>query len=239
MARRLKFLLICLALVPITLLLITATSADTSPGPSFGVRVSSLPVSTPASPEPDATSDAGRLVEPPVSDPPTQVEVGHQAYWFSCMVCHGDRGQGLTDEWRNVNPPEDRNCWQSRCHAPNHPPDGFEIPRTAPTVIGTGTLSGFQTAADLNEYLRATMPWPFPNIMTDEQYWGLVAYLGDANRVVLGREPLAPDNAATVLMGLHYAPGQEPNLKLEWVVTLGVLALLLSTLFLHLLSRTR
>jgi hypothetical protein len=100
-------------------------------------------------------------------------------------------------------------------------------------------LSGFQTAADLNEYIRATMPWPFPGIMTDKQYWGLVAYLGDANRVVLGKEPLGPDNAATVLMGLHYAPGQQPNLTLEWVVTLGVLALLLSTLFLHLLSRTR
>ncbi|MFN2165657.1 MAG: hypothetical protein ACK2U9_05310, partial [Anaerolineae bacterium] len=134
-----------------------------------------------------------RLEVPPMSDPPTQIEIGHLEYWMSCMVCHGDRGQGLTEEWRTVLDPMDMNCWQSKCHAPNHPPEGFQIPRTSPLVIGPGALSGYQTAEDLFEYLRDTMPWPFPGLFQDQQYWGLTAYLLDENGVDLGKQLVDPE----------------------------------------------
>jgi hypothetical protein len=141
-----------------------------------------------------------RLEVPPMSDPPTQIEIGHLEYWMSCMVCHGDRGQGLTQEWRSVLDPADQNCWQSRCHAANHPPEGFQIPREAPLVMGTGALSGYRTASELFEYMRVEMPWSFPGLFDDQTYWALTAYLADANGVDLPPEPLGPENGDGVLL---------------------------------------
>jgi mono/diheme cytochrome c family protein len=139
-----------------------------------------------------------RLAPPPMSDPPTQVEQGHYAYYLSCMVCHGDRGQGLTEEWRGALDPADRNCWQSRCHAPNHPPEGFELPHHAPPLIGPGKLAHYQTAARLYEFIHTRMPWQAPGILSDEEYWQLTAFLVDANGIPLGEIPLGPENAANL-----------------------------------------
>jgi hypothetical protein len=139
-----------------------------------------------------------RLAPPPMSDPPTQVELGHYAYYLSCMVCHGDRGQGLTEEWRGALDPADQNCWQSKCHAANHPPEGFELPRNAPPIIGPDRLGHYQTAAGLYEYLKTRMPWQAPGILSDEEYWQLTAFLIDVNGVPLGDTILGPDNAANV-----------------------------------------
>ncbi len=141
-----------------------------------------------------------RLAKPQLSSPPKQTELGHVEYWMSCMVCHGDRGQGLTEEWRSVLDPEDMNCWQSKCHAPNHPPEGFEIPQQAPMVIGPGALSGYRTATDLFKYLRVAMPWSFPGLFDDKTYWNLTAYLAEANSVDLPSRPLGPDNGHKVLL---------------------------------------
>ncbi|MBI3958568.1 MAG: hypothetical protein HY328_07150 [Chloroflexi bacterium] len=124
-----------------------------------------------------------RLSPPPVSDPPTLVELGHTEYYLYCMVCHGDRGQGLTEEWRNAGDPADANCWQSRCHAANHPPDGFELPRYAPPVIGDYTLARFATIGDLHEYIQFSMPWHMPGFLEDEQYQRIAVYLADANGI--------------------------------------------------------
>jgi hypothetical protein len=142
------------------------------------------------------------------------------------MVCHGDRGQGLTEEWRTVLDPADRNCWQSKCHAPNHPPEGFEIPRTSPPVIGEGSLVNYATAADLFEYLRGEMPWPFPGLFNDEEYWRLTAYLVEANDVDFGQPTLGPENAAGLLMRSQLVQRHHTDFGLERMVT-GVTVLLL------------
>ena len=55
----------------------------------------------------------------------SQLEYGAEVYRLVCQDCHGNRGQGLTDEWRATWAPADQNCWQSKCHAANHPPEGF------------------------------------------------------------------------------------------------------------------
>ncbi len=122
-----------------------------------------------------------RLAPPPLSDPPTLVELGHTQYYLYCMVCHGDRGQGLTAEWRNAGDPADANCWQSRCHASNHPPDGFELPRYAPPLIGDYALARFATIGDLHQYIQLAMPWHMPGFLEDEQYRRIAVYLADAN----------------------------------------------------------
>lgn len=174
-----------------------------------------------------------RLARPPMSDPPTQVELGHAEYWMSCMVCHGDRGQGLTDEWRSVLDPADMNCWQSKCHAPNHPPEGFEIPRQAPLVIGPGALTGYQTAADLFAYMRIYMPWSFPGLFEDDVYWNLTAYLADANGVDLPQEPLSPDNGDEVLMLPQLVQTHHTAIEVEQMVAGVVVGLLLVATILY------
>lgn len=122
-----------------------------------------------------------RLAPPPISDPPTSVESGHYEYYLYCMVCHGDRGQGLTEEWRNAGDPADANCWQSRCHASNYPPGGFELPHYAPALIGDYALARFATIGDLYDYIRLSMPWHMPGALKDEQYRLIAIYLADAN----------------------------------------------------------
>ena len=124
-----------------------------------------------------------RLAPPPISDPPTLVESGHYEYYLYCMVCHGDRGQGLTEEWRNAGDPADANCWQSRCHASNYPPGGFELPRYAPPLIGDYTLARFATIGDLHDYIQLSMPWHMPGALEDEQYRRIAIYLADANGI--------------------------------------------------------
>lgn len=161
---------------------------------------------------------ADRLAPPPLSDPPTQIELGHWHYNFSCMVCHGDRGQGLTPEWRTALDPADRNCWQARCHGPSHPPYGFEIPKTAPMIIGAGALSGYRTTADLFNYLRAKMPWSYPGLFEDTVYWELTAYLSDVNKVDLGDAPLGPDRAEQILVMPELAQTHHSDIRVELII---------------------
>jgi len=135
---------------------------------------------------------ASRMAPPFMSDPPTHLEWGRYNYWLSCMVCHGDRGQGLTDEWRLANgDPNGENCWQARCHAASHPPEGFEFPRYIPPVISEYSLLRFATVGDLQRYMKETMPWYAPGLLDDETYWQLAAYLADANGVQ--EDPENPD----------------------------------------------
>src|SRR5512134_251602 len=63
----------------------------------------------------------------------TQLDYGQEIYRLVCSACHGDVGQGLTPEWRSTWAPEDQNCWKSKCHGQNHPPDGFTFP-VAPAI---------------------------------------------------------------------------------------------------------
>ena len=117
---------------------------------------------TPTLPPPAMPTMQDRLAAPPTVYPPTQADQGAQVYWLVCMVCHGDRGQGLTDEWRMVGGAQDQNCWQSKCHAPNHPPHGFVFQKYVPPVIAPGLLTRFATALDLHDFIQNNMPWQAP-----------------------------------------------------------------------------
>ena len=149
-----------------------------------------------SSPEPTPTPD--RLAKPTLPAEPNQADLGAIDYWFSCMVCHGDRGQGLTEEWRAASGPEDMNCWQSRCHASNHPPEGFELPLYAPRLIGPGALGRFETAADLHDFIATEMPWQMPGNLDQDTYWRMTAFLLRENDSISGQIELGPDNAAQV-----------------------------------------
>jgi quinol-cytochrome oxidoreductase complex cytochrome b subunit len=125
---------------------------------------------------PTPTFDLARLDRPPVNDPPSQLDEGKLIYWSVCMACHGDTGQGLTDAWRDSFG-EDRDCWTSKCHASNHPPQGFEFPKLVPSLSGEGRLLRFVNANQLYKYNLAKMPWWDPGSLTKEKALAVTAYL--------------------------------------------------------------
>lgn len=147
-----------------------------------------------------------RLVAPPMPANPTQADEGAHVYWLSCMACHGDVGQGLTEEWRMAWAEGDQNCWQSKCHAANHPVEGFLLPYTIPPVVGEGILNKYATANDLYAFIKARMPWHMPSSLPDDQYWQLTSFLVRANG--FGDVTLNPANAAAVKLA---APAAEPE----------------------------
>ena len=119
-----------------------------------------------------------RLAEPTLPVSPSQADYGAQNYWLSCMPCHGDKGQGLTDEFRTTYPPEDQNCWESGCHGPRPYENGFTLPKQIPALIGPDAALGkFSNAATLKAFIKSAMPFWKPGSLTDKETWQITAFL--------------------------------------------------------------
>jgi cytochrome c len=146
----------------------------------------------------DITPTVDRLAEPTLPAVPSQADHGAQVYWLSCMPCHGDKGQGLTDEFRATYPPEEEYCWESGCHGANPYESGFTLPKKIPAVIGDTTLAKFADAAQLNAYIRATMPFWNPGSLTEEESWRVTAFLLRQNNLWNASMELNASNAADV-----------------------------------------
>jgi quinol-cytochrome oxidoreductase complex cytochrome b subunit len=127
-------------------------------------------------------------------------------FWSICLSCHGDKGQGLTDEWRQVGFGEDMNCWKSKCHALNHPTPGFNFPRQVPPVIGANTLQRFTTALELKVYIKSLMPWWDPGSLSEKDSWNLTAYLLRENGVLPRSAQLTPKSADLAPVHLPIRP---------------------------------
>lgn len=126
---------------------------------------------------------------------PTQRDQGIEVFERRCSTCHGDKGQGLTLEWRQTWPKEDQNCSTPKCHGAQHPSDGFEIKDNyAPAIIGPGTLTRFQMAQDLFNFISTRMPMQAPGTLSQDDYWALTAFLLAAHGVPADEADL---NAAT------------------------------------------
>jgi mono/diheme cytochrome c family protein len=106
----------------------------------------------------------------------SQVEYGHEVYRLVCSACHGDKGQGLTPEWRATWAPADQNCWQSKCHGYSHPSDGFLLPYSPP-ITQAILEARYGTALDLFDDIKRTMPWYSPGSLTDHDAWTVTAYV--------------------------------------------------------------
>ncbi len=150
---------------------------------------------------PQATPTPDRLAEPTLPANPSQADLGAQEYWLSCLPCHGDHGQGLTDEFRSTYPTEDQYCWASGCHGKRPYDNGFTLPMTVPAIIGRGTLQKFENAAMLRSYIYAAMPYWKPGSLTEEQTWRITAYLLRENGLWDAREELNASNANRVSVG--------------------------------------
>lgn len=142
---------------------------------------------------PAATPD--RLAQPTLPVAPSQADLGSQVYWLSCLPCHGDVGQGLTDEFRAAYPPEDQYCWERGCHGENPYESGFKLPQTIPAVVGPGALDKYANAAQLNSYIRAAMPYWKPGSLTEDEAWKVTAFLMRENGLWDAREEINASNA--------------------------------------------
>lgn len=140
---------------------------------------------------PPSNDDSWIIIDLPATA--TQLEYGAEVYRLVCKACHGDKGQGLTDDWRAQWSPEDQNCWQSKCHAANHPPEGFYMP-IAPAVVGL-PVQIFDTALDLFNYIHNFMPWHNRGSMTEKDSWSVTAYILKMNNIEPGVElnPMTAD----------------------------------------------
>jgi cytochrome c len=188
------------------------------PEPSTGVAVgnTATPAPTQALPEAGSEDEPGkpaagmsnpempdmfdRLAQPTLPAHPNQADLGGQVYYFVCMACHGDQGQGLSPEWVAAWELGDQTCWSSKCHASNHPQEGFELPKFIPAVVSPSVVYRFETALDLHDYLQEKMPWHAPGSLKEEEYWQLTAYLVRENGIDSGQAPLDAARASAIRM---------------------------------------
>jgi mono/diheme cytochrome c family protein len=180
-----------------------------------------------------------RLAEPTLPANPSQADKGAQVYWLSCLPCHGDRGQGLTEEFKQTYPAEDRNCWNSGCHGKRPYENGFTLPLTVPAIIGSGTLQKFPNASVLRSYIFAAMPFWKPASLTEEQSWQVTAFLLRENNLWTAGEELTASNADLVRVSTTQAvatpqPPAAPaaSWKLSPIYFMVVFIVLLLVLFL-------
>ena len=179
-----------------------------------------------------------RLAEPTLPASPSQADYGAQVYWLNCSACHGDRAQGLTDEFRSQYPPEDQNCWKSHCHGNVTYENGFKIPKVVPQLIGPGSLAKFSTAANLYGFIRAAMPFQKPNSLTEEQYYQIVAFLLSQNALIDRQTEVNDSNAASIIVSRatpvvtpQQAEVQKGSGTFLWVTLISALVILALVMF--------
>jgi mono/diheme cytochrome c family protein len=121
------------------------------------------------------------LSEPIVPDNPSEYDLGRNWYWHNCMTCHGDVGQGLTDEFRAIWPEDHQNCWAHGCHGGHNGDEGFPIPTVVPPLVNESKLVRFTSQQAFYEYLKSTHPPQDPGGLTDEEYQAIVKFVFSLN----------------------------------------------------------
>lgn len=148
------------------------------------------------------TPKASWLILPELPETATEADYGAEIYRLVCQDCHGNVGQGLTEEWRREGfAPEDQNCWQAKCHSGSHPVDGFVLPQYVPPVAGEASLTRFNTSLDLYNFIRAAMPYHNPGSLLEREYWQLTAFIVRMNDLDPMTAPL--DEARAAQLALH------------------------------------
>lgn len=174
------------------------------------------------------------LVEPPLPPNPTEYELGRNLYWHWCMTCHGDRGQGLTDEFRSIWEPEHQNCWGRGCHSGRPGETGFPIPTVVPALVDENHLARFTSRQDLADFLEATHPPQSPGILKTGEYQAIALFVFALN----GRSPGEVSPAATLAPMPTQLPPSQASAPGSFVTsTVIVLAVFLSIVLALLLKR--
>ncbi len=127
---------------------------------------------------PSPTPEPDPLAIPVLPDNPSPIDLGRVTYYYHCMPCHGDKGQGLTDEWRGVWVEDHQNCWSRGCHGGKPDDEGFPIPRFVPPVMPPyASLARYGSVDDLSEFLHTSHPPQSPGVLDEADCQNLAAYL--------------------------------------------------------------
>jgi hypothetical protein len=117
------------------------------------------------------------FLQPPLPPNPTGYELGRYLYWRHCMPCHGDRGQGLTDQFRGMWVEDHQNCWARGCHSGKYADDSFYVPTIVPALVNTDHLARFPSQEDLLDYLETTHPPQDPGFLEEGEYHALAFFV--------------------------------------------------------------
>jgi mono/diheme cytochrome c family protein len=147
------------------------------------------------------------LVEPPLPPNPSEYELGRNLYWHWCMTCHGDRGQGLTDEFRGIWDPDHQNCWGRGCHSGRPGEEGFPIPTVVPALVSEAQLARFASLQELADYLEGTHPPQSPGILKSEEYHAIALFVFTMNE----RPPLEITPSAAPAFTPMKVPATTPD----------------------------
>ena len=146
------------------------------------------------------TPTIDRLAKPTLPANPDMADKGAQDYWLYCSPCHGDKAQGLTDDFRMQYPKEDQYCWNSGCHGKRPYPNGWTIPRYVPALVGENALKRFPNGAVLKAYIQLKMPFQTPGNLKDAEYWRLAAFLLKQNGYWDGQGTLDEQTAQSIVI---------------------------------------
>jgi hypothetical protein len=138
--------------------------------------LSPTPPARAASPSP--TPEPDPLAIPVLPENPTPSDLGRVTYYYHCMPCHGDKGQGLTDQWRSVWVEDHQDCWSRGCHSGRPGDQGFPIPRFVPPVMSPFTsLTQFSSLDELASFLHTSHPPQSPGILDETESQDLAVFL--------------------------------------------------------------
>ena len=152
------------------------------------------------------------LAQPDLPPNPTNHEMGRYLFWRHCMPCHGDVGQGLTDDFRALW--EDHaNCWDRGCHGGRKEDEGFPIPTIIPAIVNTDHLNQFASEEELFVFLKATHPPQYPGYLEDDEYHDIVTVLFSMNERVPEEVVVIPTSSPTPTVALVIVPTSTPETK--------------------------
>ena len=149
------------------------------------------------------------FAEPPLPPNPTEYELGRNLFWKWCMACHGDKGQGLTDEFRGMWVPDHQDCWARGCHTGRRDDTGFPIPTVVPALVSDVHLAEFSSLQELADFLKATHPPQSPGILKDDEYHAIAFFVFTMNERLLAEPSLTVPHVPTVTETL--LPSEEPD----------------------------
>lgn len=149
-----------------------------------------------------------------------QIAQGKALFDFHCATCHGLQGGGIAEALRRFPLPE-QNCWQSKCHTFNHPPEGFIFPKYIPPLFGQGALSRFTSAQDVFDFVTTNMPFQDPGRLSGDEYWAVVSYILTRRDIPL-TQTLDGQTAAGILLHIDRTPKPTGSPIWGWVLVIGI-----------------
>lgn len=155
--------------------------------------------------DPIPTPTYDPFAQPELPPNPTELEIGRYLFWRHCMPCHGDLGQGLTDEFRALW--EDHaNCWDRGCHGGKKEDEGFPIPTVIPAIVTEEHLKQFTSEEKLFEFLKTTHPPQHPGYLEEEEYHDIAVILLNMNNRSSGENITSPTPTYTPAPSFTFTP---------------------------------